>query len=121
MFGKKDAPPQPPGQPAPQLQPSASYSMTASASGSCIQFTITNNGSAPIDILPEQFAIIPAGTRRVIPYDPSCVTLEVCQRIAPGQTVAGRAVFKEFADPAGSRLVFKPDCQGTYADIRPTR
>jgi hypothetical protein len=63
------------------------------------------------------FALIPNGTRQIVPYDPMTATIEAPSRVAPGETIMGRAIFKEFPVPEGHRLVFKPDAKGVYAVI----
>lgn len=114
-----DATPAPPdaSQPGPAAPP-APYSISAIASGPLISFTIVNNDSRTLEIRPDQFALIPDGTRQVIPYEVSSATIEVAPSVGIGQSVQGRAMFREFATPAGGRLVFKPDDRGAYTVIR---
>ncbi len=128
MFDKttgadRNAPPPPPpagAAPAPVVASAASptgYAMTAESVGSCINFSLTNTSAADLVVNPEHFALIPSGTRRVVPYDSQSATIDVPSTVPPGATVTGRAVFKEFSSPTGNKLVFKPDATGTYAVV----
>lgn len=97
----------------------APYVLNAEASGRCINFGITNTGPADLPLKASDFALIPKGTRRVVPYAPSGAAIEFQKASAkPGETVRGRAVFNDFADPAGDKLVFKPDGIGTFTFVR---
>jgi hypothetical protein len=120
IFAKKtnaaEVPPPPKDGPMPVL-PSVPYQLTARCAGPCIDFEITNNGPGNLLVSPDNFAMIPRGTRRVVPYDSQSATIDCPSNVAAGQTVSGRAVFKEFGSPVGDRLVFKPDGQGTFAVI----
>jgi hypothetical protein len=115
-------PPPPPGAagPAPIVATAAApsaYSMTAQCVGPCINFSLTNTSPAEIVVNPEHFALIPSGTRRVVPYDSQSATIDVPATVPAGGTVTGRAVFKEFSSPSGHKLVYKPDATGTYAVV----
>lgn len=98
-------------------QPEAPYLLTAEAVGQCINFTLANTSQGDLTVEPANFALIPRGTRRVVPYDTENATIDVPPVIAPGQIVTGRAVFKQCPEPVGDRLVFKPDQIGTFATI----
>lgn len=93
------------------------YVLNAGAMGPCISFTITNTSATDLPVAPEHFALIPKGTHRVVPYDTQSATVDVPSACPAGQTVSGRAIFKEFTNPVGSRLVFKPDGKGTFAVV----
>ena len=131
-FHKKDAPPAPPpaamqqiGDPAPPQNtmpppaPAAPYMVTAEARGNCIEFAIRNTGTTDLVIQPTDFAVIPRGSRQVVPYEPTSATIDAPRSVRPGETARGRAMFRGFDNPEGSRLVFKPDSRGAYAVIAP--
>jgi hypothetical protein len=94
--------------------------MSAQANGAFISVTITNTGNEDLQITPTDFAVIPRGTRQVVPYSAEGATIDMPRVVRPGETVQGRARFREFQNPAGDRLVFKPDGIGTYAEISGT-
>jgi hypothetical protein len=115
-FAKKQAPP--PTQPSATAEkPQVPYRLTARSSGPTVEFTIVNNGDTDIPVSPRDFALIPSGTRRVVPYNPENVTIDVPDRLPARGRISGRAIFKEFPTPTGHRLVFKPDGHGTFAPI----
>ncbi len=117
FLKSKKAPDPPAPQDQPMAPPPVPYALTAQASGAFIQFSITNTSQSPIEIAPSMFALIPQGRRQVVPYGGETATIDSPRVVQPGQTVTGRAFFREFRDPAGSRLVFKPDAYGTFATI----
>lgn len=96
------------------------YQLNACANGPMIEFKLTNTGATPIPLRREDFALVMTGSnRRVVPYNSRSATIELPgDTLAPGQTIQGRAVYKEFTEPAGKRLVYKPDEMGTYADVQ---
>lgn len=112
-----EPPPLPPPEPSLKASQAASYSVSAQASGSFIAISVTNTGTSDLQISPANFAMIPQGTRQVVPYSPESATIDIPRVAAPGQTVQGRARFRSFQNPAGNRLVFKPDATGTFAVI----
>lgn len=131
MMGafRKDAPPPQPAVTQPwddpaqagatmrQPVPAAPYILTAEARGNCIEFAIRNTTTADIPIQPSHFAVIPRGSRQVVPYEPTSATIDAPRTVRPGETARGRAMFRGFDNPEGSRLVFKPDARGTFAVI----
>jgi hypothetical protein len=100
------------------ISPQTPYSLTAEARGNCIEFAIRNNGDVDILIDPANFAIIPSGSRQVYPYKPTLATIDVPASVRPGEVARGRAIFRNFDTPEGSRLVYKPDNQGSFALIK---
>ena len=100
------------------ISPKTPYSLTAEARGNCIEFAIRNNGDVDILIDPANFAIIPSGSRQVYPYKPTLATIDVPASVRPGEVARGRAIFRNFDTPEGSRLVYKPDNQGSFALIK---
>ena len=117
LPGKKEDKAPPPLEPLPMVAQAVPYTISAQASGAFITVSVTNTGTADLQVSPADFAMIPQGTRRVVPYSPECATIDIPRSVAPGQTVQGRARFREFENPAGNRLVFKPDNRGTFAVI----
>jgi len=93
------------------------YSMEAYANGPCISFSIVNHGSEELTISPYHFALIPVGSRQVIPYSPETAAVDVPASVKPGKVVGGRAVFREHPTPARSKLVFKPPQGPIFAVI----
>ena len=102
---------------APPL-PEIPYELTAEARGNCIEFAIRNSGDIDLLIDPSNFAIIPAGSRQVYPYKPTLATIDVPATVRPGEVARGRAIFRNFDTPEGSRLVYKPDNIGSFALIK---
>jgi len=107
---------------APGQQPPAAvpYGLTAYCSGPYITFDLRNQGSAPMEVNREHFAlVVPGKGRKVIPYSNSgSVMIDLPKtQLAPNESIQGRAYFKEAPTPAGMRLVYKPDATGTYAEI----
>ncbi len=98
--------------------PKMPYSLTAEARGNCIEFAIRNTGDVDILIDPTNFAIIPSGSRQVYPYKPTLATIDVPASVRPGEVARGRAIFRNFDTPEGSRLVYKPDDRGSFALIK---
>lgn len=98
--------------------PQVPYAMSATLTSSCIEFTVTNHGTSDLAVSPYNFALIPQHTRQVIPYSPESGIVDVPATVKPGETVSGRAIFNEFSNPAGARLVFKPDATGTFAIVQ---
>ncbi|MCX7717053.1 MAG: hypothetical protein N2111_01450 [Candidatus Sumerlaeaceae bacterium] len=119
LWGAKSTASQSPQEPrvTPPSPPPVPYRLVARASGPTIEFTIVNDGESDLRVSPKDFALIPSGTRRVVPYDPETVTIDVPSSVPAKGRISGRAMFKEFPTPTGHRLVFKPDQHGTYADI----
>jgi len=101
--------------------PAAPYVLSAQSAGQFIDFTIYNLGSTDLEIKKEDFAILDQGSRDITPYDKSSAVIDLPQPaiIKPSAILKGRAIFHKVASPAGRRLVFKPDNQGTFADIAP--
>ncbi|MBX7247266.1 MAG: hypothetical protein K1X53_17355 [Candidatus Sumerlaeaceae bacterium] len=120
MFGKKSDKNPSADQTPPPPDGKEPYNLAAEANGQVINFAVANHTSTELPLAPESFALIPEGTRQVIPYDPANVTIDVAGSVSPGQTVMGRAIFRDFPNAMGSRLVFKPDNRGTFAQILPS-
>ncbi len=109
--------------PATQPNPAAPYVLSAQSTGPYIDFSIYNLGTTDLVVLKENFAVISAEDRAVIPYTKTTTIIDLPQPaiVKPNSTLSGRAIFKEVNSPIGKRLVFKPDAIGTFADInRPT-
>lgn len=110
-----------PGQtaPAPVAAPPVPYVLKAQTSGAFIDFSIYNLGETPLEVKPENFAVISSDTRQVTPYNPQTTVMDLPQPaiVQPNSTLHGRAVFRTVTAPVGKRLVFKPDAVGTFADI----
>lgn len=111
-------PPAPPASPttAPTQAP---YVLSAKSGGPFVEFSIYNLGDTEIPVNREHFAIISPNTREVVPYssDTTVIDLPQTATVKPGETIHGRAMFRNVANPVGKRLVFKPDDVGTFADI----
>jgi hypothetical protein len=105
-------------QTAPPSAP-CTYQVSAVASGPVVMFTVKNNGTQPLEIRRQDFALlVPGKNRRVIPFNESVGTLDLQQGpLMPSQTLQGRVIFKDIQTPAGHRLVYKPDEKGTFAII----
>jgi len=101
--------------------PAAPYVLSAQSAGQFIDFTIYNLGSTDLEIKKEHFAILDQNSRDITPYDKASAVIDLPQPafIKPSATLKGRAIFHKITSPAGRRLVFKPDGQGTFADIAP--
>ena len=102
----------------PPISTKTPYSLTAEARGNCIEFAIRNSGDVDLIIDPSNFAIIPSGSRQVYPYKPTIATIDVPASVRPGEVARGRAIFRNFDTPEGSRLVYKPDNLGSFALIK---
>lgn len=108
----------------PVSAPQAPYVLSAEAAGAYISFKLFNMGTTPLSVKKESFALLNPGdpsSRSVVPFDPHSTIIDIPQNavIQPNGTLQGRALFKEFNNPVGKRLVFKPDDTGTFADIQP--
>lgn len=97
----------------------APYVLSAKSGGPFVEFSIYNLGDTEIPITRNHFAIISPNTREVTPYssDTTVIDLPQSATVKPGETIHGRAMFRNVANPIGKRLVFKPDDVGTFADI----
>lgn len=101
-----------------QAPPAAPYALAAQCAGPFVSFSLVNQGTAPLEVKREHFALVVPKTRKVVPYNQHSATIDLPKfELAPGERLDGRAWFKEVPSPTGNRLVYKPDGQGTYADV----
>ncbi len=97
----------------------APYVLSAKSGGPFVEFSIYNLGDTEIPVTRDHFAIISPNTREVVPYSSDTTVIDLPQSgtVKPGETIHGRAMFRNVTNPIGKRLVFKPDDVGTFADI----
>lgn len=97
----------------------APYVLSAKSGGPFVEFSIYNLGTTDLPVKREHFAIISPNSRDIVPYAPDSTIIDLPQPavVKPGDTLHGRAMFKAVNNPVGKRLVFKPDANGTFADI----
>lgn len=109
--------------PAPAAESKSPYVLSATSHGPMIDFNIFNMGTTDLQVDAKDFAVISMNNRNVTPYDTSNAVIDLPQPavVKPNQTLTGRAIFNNITAPAGYRLVFKPDAQGTFADIHPAQ
>ncbi|MCX7049413.1 MAG: hypothetical protein NTX50_28500 [Candidatus Sumerlaeota bacterium] len=99
--------------------------LTAYAKGNLVSITLANYTEVPVVAGPKCFAVIPAGTRQVIPF-----RIEDTDQLMPiktlnkGEGIQGRLRFGKVKDLVGSKLVYNSgdnDIKPVFCVIQPAR
>ena len=97
--------------------------LTAYAKGNLVSITLANYTDVPVIAGPKCFAVIPAGTRQVIP-----LRIEDTDQLMPiktlnkGEGIQGRLRFGKVKDLVGSKLVYNSgENEPVFCVIQPAR